>query len=87
MSALRVQGTICGVIIQEIKPRPGQRQFDPFTVTKYYVMNGGNGAPTEVTVNGAAEYKSGDKVDLPVYIATKVDHEKRQCFVGLRKAK
>lgn len=63
MSALFVKGKIVGKIIRNVKPKTG----NPFDVAKYFVVNGDEGAPTELRSYNTGR-KSGQEIECPVYV-------------------
>ncbi len=61
-----VSGKIIGLTEKNISPKPGGKQFDPFTVFTYFIQDDRGGRPEEVR-STANSRKIGQKVDIEVY--------------------
>ena len=62
MSALSVKGQIVGKTVKTIKGKNG-----PFDVATYFIVNGDGQRPLELRSYNTGR-KSGEKVDVPVYL-------------------
>jgi len=88
MSALIVKGKIVGAVEKDIKPRKDGKQFEPFKVINYYVVNGGDSAPLRITGSGEEiKYKIDEQVEIPVWIKQSVDYERKRSYTEIREVK